>query len=45
MVDAPVLASTVTTSAVVLVAIAALVLPVYQLSRDGFLPRLRRRRP
>jgi hypothetical protein len=45
MAQGPVLASAVETSAVVVVAIAALVLPVYQLSRDGFLPRLRRRRP
>jgi hypothetical protein len=45
MADAPVLASAVATSAIVLAAVVALGLPVYQLSRDGFLPRLRRRRP
>lgn len=44
MAEAPVLASAVQTSVVVVAAVAALVLPVYQLGRDGFLPRVRRRR-
>jgi hypothetical protein len=43
MVAVPVLASAVQTSAIVVAAIAALGLPLYQLSRDGFLPRPRRR--
>ncbi len=43
MVCVPAAASAIEISAVVVAAIVALGLPVYQLRRDGFLPRLRRR--
>lgn len=39
----PLVASAVQTSAIVVAAVAALGLPLYQLTRDGVLPPLRRR--
>ncbi len=43
MAQGAMIAGAVDTYAVVAAAIAALGLPLYQLRRDGFLPRLRRR--
>jgi hypothetical protein len=41
--SASMMAGAVQTSATIAVAIAAIGLPIYQLRRDGLLPRLRRR--
>ncbi|UGS35198.1 hypothetical protein [Capillimicrobium parvum] len=43
MASAAMMAGAVQTYATIAVAIAAIGLPLYQLRRDGFLPRLRRR--
>jgi hypothetical protein len=43
MATGAIVAGAVQTYAAIAVAIAALGLPLYQLRRDGFLPRLRRR--
>jgi hypothetical protein len=43
MATGAIVAGAVQTYATIAVAIAALGLPLYQLRRDGFLPRLRRR--